>query len=238
MLSSRTDFGLVGQVGNLQRLVNPLGRRAHYHLCGALLTVGLIQAQDVQTRAMQSINRALGVECSHCHTVDEWKRADKPEFAFAGRMMKMAEGLSAGTLRDLGGVSCWTCHRGSVKPARMPPGGWQQRLEQWPESLKLSPEDAKKPAREVYRNIQSMPNAPAGGFPMTMSVFAAALGVSCDHCHVVGRWDSDDKPAKRTARLMLRLFDEIPTYFEKSRQPGMQCYTCHQGSPQPQHARA
>jgi len=187
---------------------------------------------------MQSIDRALGVECSHCHTVDDWKRDDKPEFAFAGRMMKMVQGLNAGTLRDLGGVSCWTCHRGKVKPERMPRASWQDRLDKWPEALKLSAEEAKKPAREVYRNVQSMPNSPAGGLAMTMSVFAGALGVSCDYCHVPGHWDSDDKPAKRTARLMLRLFDEIPPYFEKSRQLSMQCYTCHQGSPKPEHVPA
>ena len=62
----------------------------------------------------------------------------------------------------------------------------------------------------------------------------AALGVGCDYCHVLGRWDSDEKPAKVTARLMLRMFDEIPHYFEEGHQPVMQCYTCHQGSPKPE----
>lgn len=204
--------------------------------CAALTAIGFVRAQDAQAGAMESIDRALGVECSRCHTVDDWKRDDKPEFAFAGRMMKMVEGLNTGTLRGVGSVSCWTCHRGKTKPARMPLTSWQDRLEKWPEALKLSEEDAKKPAREVYRNVLSMPNSPAGSLAMTMSVFAGALGVSCDYCHVPGRWDSDDKPAKQTARLMLRLFDQIPPYFEKSRQPGMQCYTCHQGEPTPQHA--
>ena len=96
-------------------------------LCAALLAIGCIHAQDAQARAMQAISRALGVECSHCHTVDDWKRDDKPEFAFAGRMMKMVQGRNAGTLRDLGGVSCWTCHRGLVKPARMPRASWVLR---------------------------------------------------------------------------------------------------------------
>jgi hypothetical protein len=192
-----------------------------------LLGAGCVQAQDA---AMKAIDRALGVECVHCHTADDWKRDDKPGFAFAGRMMKMVDGVNAGTLRGIGSVICWSCHRGNVKPARMPRAGWEERLAKWPDALKLSSEDAKKPAREVYRNVQAMANAPAGGFAMTMSVFAAALGVSCDHCHVPGHWESDDKEAKRTARVMLRLFDEIPGYFEKSRQPGMQCYTCHQGS--------
>jgi hypothetical protein len=200
----------------------------------AVLAIGCVQAQDAQVERMKTIDRALGVECSHCHVGDDWKRGDKPEFAFASRMMKMAQGLSSGTLRDLGGVTCWTCHRGQVKPARMPRASWEDRLSKWPDALKLSAEDAKKPAREVYRNVPSMANAPAGGFAMTMSVFAAALGVSCDHCHVPGHWESDEKPAKQTARRMLRLFSEIPEYFESSRQPNMQCYTCHQGSAKPQ----
>jgi hypothetical protein len=157
-----------------------------------------------------------------------------PAQDFAARMARMVEGINSGVLRDRNGIDCWTCHRGNAKPARMPRAGWEERLAQWPESLKLSPEDAKKPRREVYKNIRITPDAPAGGLPMTMSVFAAALGVGCDHCHVPGRWESDEKPAKNTARLMLRIFDEVPQYFDKARQPSMQCYTCHQGSPTPE----
>lgn len=187
---------------------------------------------------MQAIARDLGVACSHCHTADDWKRDDNPQFAFAGRMNRMTQGITRGTLRDLGGVTCWSCHRGNVKPPRMPRASWEDRLAKWTDALRLKDEDAKRPAREVYRNIQSLVDSPAGSLPMTMSVFAAALGVSCDHCHVPGRWDSDEKPAKTTARLMLRLFGEIPTYFEPSRQPSLQCYTCHQGAPRPQRVPA
>jgi hypothetical protein len=182
---------------------------------------------------MQSIDRALGVECTHCHTVDDWKADGKPEFAFAGRMIEMVEGLNAGTLGERAQISCWTCHRGNLKPARMPRASWQDHFDRWPADLKLSVDDAKKPARDVYKNIQSMSNSAAGSLQMTMSVFAGALGVPCDYCHVSGSWASDEKPAKRAAREMLDLFEEIPPYFEKSHQPGMQCYTCHQGSPKP-----
>ena len=51
---------------------------------------------------MEAINRALGVECTFCHIADDWKRADKPEFTFARRMIHMTDGLSAGSLRSLG----------------------------------------------------------------------------------------------------------------------------------------
>jgi len=85
---------------------------------------------------MQALSRALGVECAQCHAADDWKRDDKQQFAFTTRMMKMTEGLSAGTLRDMGGLTCWTCHRGKLKPERMPRAGWQDRLAKWPEALK------------------------------------------------------------------------------------------------------
>ena len=160
--------------------------------------------------------------------------AQDVQATFTERMKKMTEGLSGGILRDLGGITCWTCHRGNVKPARMPRASWEGLLVRWPEELKLSPEDAKKSRRQVYKNIKSTPDTPAGSLPMAMSIFAAALGVGCEHCHVPGRWDSDEKPAKVTARLMLEMFNEIPRYFDESQQPIMQCYTCHQGSPKPE----
>ena len=206
-------------------------------LLPALWTIGCLHAQDATTGMMQSIDRALGVECSHCHIVDNWKADSKPEFVFAGRMIKMVAGIN-GKILPGDAISCWTCHRGNLKPARMPRASWQEIFDKWPADLKLSAEDAKRPAREVYRNVQSMPDSAAGSFQMTMSVFSAALGVSCDHCHVAGSWASDEKPAKRTARTMLELFDEMPRYFEKSRQPAWQCYTCHQGSAKPQNKPA
>ena len=57
-----------------------------------------------------------------------------------------------------------------------------------------------KMAEQVYKNIQSTPDASAGSLAMAMSIFAGALGVGCEHCHVPGHWDSDKKPAKVTAQ--------------------------------------
>jgi hypothetical protein len=116
----------------------------------------------------------------------------------------------------------------------MPRESWQAVLAKWPAELKLSEEDAKKPRREVYKNIQTAPDTPAGGLPMAMSIYTAVLGVTCEYCHVPGRWESDEKAPKRTVRTMLGLFDEMPRYFEEAHQPIMQCYTCHQGSLHPE----
>lgn len=152
---------------------------------------------------------------------------------FAARMARMTTGLNEGPLHDLGGVTCFSCHRGNTKPARMPRAAWEDVLAHWPESLKLSADDAKKPAGEIYRNLKFLNKAPAGSLAMNMSIYSAALGVSCDHCHVAGHWESDDKAAKRTARVMLAMFSEFPKYFDAARQPSMQCYTCHQGAVKP-----
>jgi hypothetical protein len=205
-----------------------------------LLSIGAaIHGQDQPNPLrMQAMNRDLGVTCSYCHVSGGWTRDDNPQFAFTIRMSKMQDGLNAGTLRDFGGITCWTCHRGNAKPARMPRSGWEDRLANWPAKLKLADADAKRPAEEVYRNIQSLKGSAAGGLAMTMSVFAAALDVSCEYCHVADHWDSDAKAPKKTARRMLSLFPEVATYFETSRQPRMQCYTCHQGSPKPQRVPA
>ena len=73
------------------------------------------QQPDVQTR-MQFYNRALGVECTHCHVEDKWTDAAKPQFATAANMAKMVAAVN----EQLGAkdrVSCWTCHAGANTPA-------------------------------------------------------------------------------------------------------------------------
>jgi hypothetical protein len=35
--------------------------------------------------------------------------------------------------------------------------------------------------------------------------FTKSLGVNCTHCHLPGKWDSDEKGAKETARAMSRM---------------------------------
>ena len=97
--------------------------------------------------------------------------------------------------------------------------------------------------RPNLRVLQTLPEAQL--FPL-MNLLADSLGVRCDYCHVqvnpdltktpanVGGWvwDSDDKPAKRIARDMMRMVIDLNT----ARFPGgarITCYTCHRGGTQP-----
>ena len=180
-----------------------------------------------------SFTTELGVECSYCHEPGVWKTSSLPAFDMAARMEKMTKDLSDGLLQSSGGISCITCHHNAPKPARLLPAAWQKISDEWPESAKVSDANATKPAREVYKNLKNLGDLPAGDIRMTMSVFASSLGVGCEYCHAADEWDSDNKPAKKTARFMLKLFDEMPKAFDPQHVPTFQCFTCHQGAATP-----
>ncbi len=88
--------------------------------------------QQVQ-QLMRTFTAGLGVECSHCHvgTPQERMKDDKPEKLEARKMLKMMMAINTDFLKDVGGpaaagtskVTCYTCHRGALKPLTAPPGG-------------------------------------------------------------------------------------------------------------------
>lgn len=163
---------------------------------------------DVQAR-MQAWSKALGVECTHCHVADQWTDTSKPVHAFAQRMMTMVDGLNAGPMKELGGVTCWTCHRGRSIPPRL--------------------------ARDTWEAIRTEHAAEFEGTnrAIAMSVYAASLGVDCSHCHDADRKENTKAPKAMVAR-MLPIFDEIPKHFDETRRPVTQCYMCHQGKITPE----
>lgn len=104
---------------------------------------------------------------------------------------------------------------------------------QWPErgkNLKVLPE---------MSNAQQLRS--------TMISFVRGLGVRCTHCHVgedgqplsTYDFESDEKPAKNTARIMLKMRDAINNKFltqlgkDKAHLLQVRCITCHQGQPRP-----
>ncbi len=87
--------------------------------------------QQVQ-QTMRSFTAALGVECSHCHVGGMQDRAkdDNPKKLLARKMLQMTMALnkdlaSVGEPAAAGAskVTCFTCHRGQLKPATAPPPG-------------------------------------------------------------------------------------------------------------------
>jgi hypothetical protein len=86
--------------------------------------------QVIQT--MQRFTQALGVDCQHCHVSQQDRASDeKPAKNTARAMLKMMAGANE-QLKGVGDpavaqkVTCFTCHRGALKPLTQPAaaGGW------------------------------------------------------------------------------------------------------------------
>jgi hypothetical protein len=97
-----------------------------------------------------------------------------------------------------------------------------------------------KPAEEVFKNIQTMKGMPAARLLRVMEMgYAKSLGVSCEHCHVTNKWESDDVPTKAVAREMSQLVQTINSDLLakiknlKSEKPTVNCTTCHRGQTKP-----
>ncbi len=103
-----------------------------------------------------------------------------------------------------------------------------------------------------FTNLTVLPaNTPAPQVVAIMQAFETALGVDCSYCHVYqGRGNpannmaSDEKPAKKTARLMMLAARDFnakltpadlgkPANYDVTR---VQCGTCHRGQAIPKYA--
>ena len=91
-----------------------------------------------------------------------------------------------------------------------------------------------KPVEAVSKNIQALKGMPESQLLPAMHLMRTALGVRCDFCHIAenGKYWMDDKPAKQTARRMIRMvFDINKANFNG--EPVVTCNSCHRGSTKP-----
>jgi hypothetical protein len=88
-----------------------------------------------------------------------------------------------------------------------------------------------KTAEQVYKNIRVLRGQPEEQLQAAMAFITGSLGVRCNHCHAAS-FDSDDKPAKRTARRMIQMVFELNDG-KFGGVAAVTCYTCHRGNPKP-----
>jgi photosynthetic reaction center cytochrome c subunit len=73
---------------------------------------------------MNYMGSSLGVKCTFCHVNKDGKwdfvSDEKPEKGTAREMIKMVVGLNKASFKGNPAVGCFTCHRGSEHPARVP----------------------------------------------------------------------------------------------------------------------
>jgi hypothetical protein len=96
------------------------------------------------------------------------------------------------------------------------------------------------PATAVFKNIKTMTTVPAGRLLSIMEFgFGRSLGVDCTHCHIVGKWESDEKPEKQITRDMSDMTTKINKELLKNIKnlkdpnPIVNCTTCHRGQVKP-----
>lgn len=67
-------------------------------------------------KVMFSFKASLGVDCTYCHIKDEFEKDDKPTKQTARKMIQLVRDTNA-KLGSTTRVTCFTCHRGSTRPA-------------------------------------------------------------------------------------------------------------------------
>jgi hypothetical protein len=177
----------------------------------AILTVlwlaATLSAQEPDHADSREFNRALGVECTFCHSSSS--DGDAAARATARRMIAMVRALNE-RLGELGGrVTCWTCHGGQRVPARIERARWEQVLADWPANVAAS--DTVK---------------------MTMAVYTASVGRRCAGCHDDGGAGRATDEAVHLVQTMSSLFPLMKTYVPET--AVTQCFMCHKGRPHPQ----
>lgn len=89
-----------------------------------------------------------------------------------------------------------------------------------------------KTAEEAFKNIKALKGTPADQLIPAMQFMSASLGVECDFCHVAGKFDSDEKRSKQTARQMIGMTLAINKDDFNGRRE-VSCYSCHRGAHEP-----
>jgi len=87
-------------------------------------------------------------------------------------------------------------------------------------------------AAQAYKNIQVLRDSPADQLIPSMQFMSSSLGVHCEHCHVEGAFEKDDKKPKQQAREMMKMvFALNQNNFHGDK--GITCYSCHRGALRP-----
>jgi hypothetical protein len=102
--------------------------------------------------SMEFITSSLGVECNYCHDRNAFEKDDKLPKQAARRMMEMLLAINAQNFQAKRGVTCYTCHRGSIKPVGIPmfqsTAPYVSEFE-FPEDRAFPVEDNLPPASEI-----------------------------------------------------------------------------------------
>lgn len=69
---------------------------------------------------MSFMAASLGVDCTHCHVQGAFEKDDKPAKQTARKMLNMVTAVGNQFYEKGNRISCYTCHRGSIRPEMNP----------------------------------------------------------------------------------------------------------------------
>ena len=182
--------------------------------------------------AMMHVKDETAHGCMHCHDTSNFADTTKEEKQHhIGMQMLQITKLANDTLypNDPTRVTCWTCHRTKDEPERLPRTQTPPELEAYNQFVQLTPEQAEKPAVEVFKNLKVIPkDVPAKAMALIMVLFSRSLGVKCSHCHDTKAFESDSHDEKATARRMYAMVqDSKAKFYANERNTRMSCWACH-----------
>src|SRR5579872_1317850 len=76
---------------------------------------------DQLPAAMQFIAVSLGTNCGTCHDTQKYEADDKGPKKTAREMMAMVASINKESFRGSRTITCYSCHRGSLRPISTPP---------------------------------------------------------------------------------------------------------------------
>lgn len=134
------------------------------------------------------------------------------------------------------------CQSGARHPSPAPTNSVQAANDGFEASVRATIAGREKePAVTVFKNVRlkNLQNVPAGQFLDIMNYgYARGLGVTCEHCHTVGDFASDEKRPKRAAREMAAMHTAINQQLLRMEnletmppeERFINCGTCHRGT--------